>query len=254
VIKIESLEKRFADVCAVDNLSIELHDGQITGLLGPNGAGKTSTLRMMYGLVRPSGGGIYVDGISVVDEPQKVQAQMGVLPDDGGVYERLSARENIEYFGRLQGLNESQLKTHTDELIELLDMHSIEHRRTAGFSLGERTKVALARAIVHQPQRILLDEPTNGLDVMTTRAVRRLLLELRDRGRCIVFTSHLMHEVENLCDRVVIVAKGRIIADGSVAEIIKQSGTESMEEAFVSLACEPERRAMVETSKESTHV
>ncbi len=236
MINIQNLEKRFADVCAVDHLSLKLEDGQITGLLGPNGAGKTSTLRMMYGLVRPSSGDIAVNGVSVLEQPQQVQAQMGVLPDDGGVYERLTARENIEYFGRLQGLNETDLKQYTDELIELLDMHSIEHRRTDGFSLGERTKVALARAIVHQPQHILLDEPTNGLDVMTTRAVRRLLLELRDRGRCILFSSHLMHEVENLCDRVVIIAQGRIIADGGVEDILTQSGAQSMEEAFVKLA------------------
>jgi len=236
MIKITNLHKQFASLCAVNNINLNINDGQITGLLGPNGAGKTSTLRMLYGLMRPTGGEILVNGVSAVSDPQLVQKLMGVLPDDGGVYERLTARENIEYFGRLHGLSEVCLKTNTDELIDLLDMHSIEHRRTAGFSLGERTKVALARAIVHQPKHILLDEPTNGLDVMTTRAVRQLLHRLRAQGRCILFTSHLMHEVENLCDRVVIIGRGSIIADGRVCDIVAEAGVNTMEEAFVKLA------------------
>ncbi len=240
MINIERLEKQFGSITAVNGIDLSIEDGKITGLLGPNGAGKTSTLRMLYGLMRPSGGNISVDGIDVVSQPQEVQKIMGVLPDDGGVYERLTARENIEYFGRLHGMSESSLKTHTDELIELLDMHTIAQRRTDGFSLGERTKVALARAIVHQPKHVLLDEPTNGLDVMTTRAVRELLHRLRDQGRCILFSSHLMHEVENLCDRVIIIARGNIIADGSVREVIETARARTMEEAFVTLACEGE--------------
>ena len=236
MIKINDLCKQFGSLCAVNKINLQINDGQITGLLGPNGAGKTSTLRMLYGLMKPTGGEIWVNGVSAVTDPQLVQKLMGVLPDDGGIYERLTARENIEYFGRLHGLSETSLKANTDELIELLDMHSIEHRRTAGFSLGERTKVALARAIVHQPKHILLDEPTNGLDVLTTRAVRQLLHRLRAQGRCILFTSHLMHEVENLCDRVVIIGRGSIIADGSVSDIIARAEVNTMEEAFVKLA------------------
>jgi len=206
-------------------------------LLGPNGAGKTSTLRMLYGLMRPTAGEILVDGVDALTQPQAVQADMGVLPDDGGIYERLTARENIEYFGRLQGLDESLLQRNTDELIARLDMHNIADRRAAGFSLGERMKVGLARAIVHQPKHILLDEPTNGLDVMTTRAVRHLLHGLRDQGKCILFSSHLMHEVANLCDRVIIIAKGKIVADGSVEDIMAKAGVGTMEDAFVRLAC-----------------
>jgi len=236
MIKISNLHKQFASLCAVNKINLNINDGQITGLLGPNGAGKTSTLRMLYGLMKPTGGEILVNGVSAVSDPQLVQKLMGVLPDDGGIYERLTARENIEYFGRLHGLSETCLKANTDELIELLDMHSIEHRRSAGFSLGERTKVALARAIVHQPKHILLDEPTNGLDVMTTRAVRQLLHRLRAQGRCILFTSHLMHEVENLCDRVVIIGRGSIIADGRVSDVVAEAGVSTMEEAFVKLA------------------
>lgn len=236
MIKINNLHKQFGSLCAVNKINLKINNGQITGLLGPNGAGKTSTLRMLYGLMKPTGGEIWVNGVNAVTHPQLVQKLMGVLPDDGGIYERLTARENIEYFGRLHGLSEAKLKTNTDELIELLDMHSIEHRRAAGFSLGERTKVALARAIVHQPKHILLDEPTNGLDVMTTRAVRQLLHRLRAQGRCILFTSHLMHEVENLCDRVVIIGRGSIIADGSVSEIVARAEVNTMEEAFVKLA------------------
>lgn len=242
MIKIRQLQKQFGDITAVDNIDLDIHDGQITGLLGPNGAGKTSTLRMLYGLMRPTGGNIHVDGVNAVDHPQQVQELMGVLPDDGGIYERLSARENVEYFGRLHGLDEPQLKVHTDELIELLDMHSIASRRADGFSLGERTKVALARAIVHQPKHVLLDEPTNGLDVMTTRAVRKLLHRLRDQGRCVLFSSHLMHEVENLCDRVVIISKGSIVVDGSVAEVLDKAEAKTMEDAFVKLACEESER------------
>jgi len=236
MIKISNLHKQFGSLCAVNKINLNINDGQITGLLGPNGAGKTSTLRMLYGLMKPTGGEILVNGVSAVSDPQLVQKLMGVLPDDGGIYERLTARENIEYFGRLHGLSEECLKTNTDELIDLLDMHSIEHRRSAGFSLGERTKVALARAIVHQPKHILLDEPTNGLDVMTTRAVRQLLHRLRAQGRCILFTSHLMHEVENLCDRVVIIGRGSIIADGRVSDVVAEAGVSTMEEAFVKLA------------------
>jgi len=236
MIKISNLHKQFGSLCAVNKINLNINDGQITGLLGPNGAGKTSTLRMLYGLMKPTGGEILVNGVSAVSDPQLVQKLMGVLPDDGGIYERLTARENIEYFGRLHGLSETCLKANTDELIELLDMHSIEHRRSAGFSLGERTKVALARAIVHQPKHILLDEPTNGLDVMTTRAVRQLLHRLRAQGRCILFTSHLMHEVENLCDRVVIIGRGSIIADGRVSDVVAEAGVSTMEEAFVKLA------------------
>lgn len=220
---------------ALSNVSLELRDGEITGLLGLNGAGKSTLMRLLYGLLPPSGGDVWVDDISVTVAPNAARQKMGVLPDDAGLYKRLSARENMRYFGELQGLKGEELETNINYLIDRLGMANIAERRAEGFSLGERMKTALARAIVHQPQHILLDEPTNGLDVITTRAVRRLLLELKDQGRCLLFSSHLMHEVSSLCDRVVVIARGVIVADGSVDAIKHIGKGETLEDAFINL-------------------
>lgn len=236
MIRIDSISKYFGKVQALQNISCEFRDGEITGLLGLNGAGKTSLMRLTYGLLQASSGRIFVDGLDVAQHPQEIRRALGALPDDAGLYKRLTARENIHYFGELQGVESTDLAQRTQRLIELLGMQTIAERRAEGFSLGERMKTALARAIVHQPQHILLDEPTNGLDVITTRAVRKLLLTLRDQGRCIVFSSHLMHEVVGLCDRVIIIAGGAIVAEGSVAEVIAQTGYDNLEDAFVSLS------------------
>lgn len=236
MIRIDSISKHFGKVQALQNISCEFRDGEITGLLGLNGAGKTSLMRLIYGLLQASSGRIFVDGLDVAQHPQEIRRALGVLPDDAGLYKRLTARENIHYFGELQGIEPTDLAQRTRHLIELLGMQTIAERRADGFSLGERMKTALARAIVHQPQHILLDEPTNGLDVITTRAVRKLLLTLRDQGRCVVFSSHLMHEVVGLCDRVIIIAGGAIVAEGSVAEVIAQSSYDNLEDAFVSLS------------------
>lgn len=243
MIRIENISKHFGQIRALNNISCEFRDGEITGLLGLNGAGKTTLMRLIYSLLQPTDGRILVDGLDVNLHPQAIRRALGVLPDDAGLYKRLSARENIHYFGELQGIDPADLAQRTQQLIELLGMHAIAERRAEGFSLGERMKTALARAIVHQPQHILLDEPTNGLDVITTRAVRKLLLALRDQGRCVVFSSHLMHEVGGLCDRVIIVAGGVIVAEGSVAEVIAQAGCVSLEDAFVSLS-QPIRQDM----------
>lgn len=223
------------NIVALHNVSFTLNDGEITGLLGLNGAGKSTLMRLIYGLLLPSSGEVWVDDYCVSQEPNRARQQLGVLPDDTGLYKRLTARENIRYFGELQGINTAELEQGIDKLIRWLGMESIADRRAEGFSLGERMKTSLARAIVHQPQHILLDEPTNGLDVITTRAVRHLLQELKAEGRCVIFSSHLMHEVSGLCDRIIVIHKGDILADGNL-ESIKEAGKASnLEDAFVNL-------------------
>jgi sodium transport system ATP-binding protein len=222
-------------IIALDDVSFELRDGEITGLLGLNGAGKSTLMRLIYGLLPPSSGNLWVDDFSVRDNPDQVRQRLGVLPDDTGLYKRLSARENIRYFGELQGLSGDQLDNNMNQLIEWLGMESIADRHAEGFSLGERMKTALARALVHQPQHILLDEPTNGLDVITTRAVRRLLHELKEQGRCILFSSHLMHEVSGLCDRILVIKQGKIVADGDLPAILAVASANNLEDAFVNL-------------------
>jgi sodium transport system ATP-binding protein len=229
----KSFRTRHGDVVAVDGVSFRAADGQITGLLGPNGAGKTTTLRMLYTLMRPDRGRILVDGIDAAAEPAAVRKRIGVLPDARGIYKRLSARENIDYFGRLQGLAPGLVAQRIERLADALDMREFLERRAEGFSQGQRTKTAIARALVHDPRNVLLDEPANGLDVMTTRALRRFLQSLRAEGRCVLFSSHIMPEVAQLCDRIVVVARGRVVADGTPEEIRAATGLASLEDAFV---------------------
>ncbi len=233
MIEARNLHKRFGKVTAVEDVSFTAQDGVITGLLGPNGAGKTTTMRMLYTLVRPDGGTAWVDGVDVVQRPEDARRALGVLPDARGLYPRLTAREHARYYGELHGLSGAALDRRVDELLELLDMRDIADRRTEGFSQGERVKVALARALVHGPRNVLLDEPTNGLDVMSTRAVRALLRRLKAEGRCVVFSSHVMQEVAALCDRIVVVAHGRVVADGTPDALRASTGKDSLEEAFV---------------------
>ena len=235
MIRTENLQKRFGKVVAVDGASFTALDGAVTGLLGPNGAGKTTSLRMIYGLMKPDGGAIVVDGRDVAANSLAIQARLGVLPDQSGLYARLTAREHIRYFGNLQGLSGAGLEASIDKWIELLDLKSVADRRVAGFSHGERTKVALARALVHNPQNVLLDEPTNGLDVMSTRAVREAIRRLKAEGRCVLFSSHVMQEVSALCDRIVVMASGRVVAEGSSDELLALTGKATLEDAFVSL-------------------
>jgi sodium transport system ATP-binding protein len=235
MIRVESLHKRFGTVTAVDNVTFTADDGKVTGLLGPNGAGKTTTLRMLYALMRPDTGSIHVDDVDAVAEPQKAQARLGVLPDVSGLYPRLTPREHIEYFGQLHGMTGAALRDRAAQLIDALDMKAIADRRTQGFSHGERTKVALARAVVHDPRNILLDEPTNGLDVMSTRAVRDIIRRFRSEGRCVLFSSHVMQEVSALCDRIIVIARGRIVASGTPDELRRQTGHQNLEDAFVAL-------------------
>ena len=229
-------------VQAVSDVSFSASDGQITGLLGPNGAGKTTTLRMLAALIAPDAGRMRVDGIDVVAQPAAALARMGVLSDARGLYPRLTARENIVYYGRLQGMTRAAAEARAEVLAEMFDLRALLARRTDGFSQGERMKTALARALVHDPPNIVLDEPTNGLDVLATRALRDSLRWLRTPAggaKCIVFSTHIMQEVEKLCDSVVVVAHGRTVARGTVAELLAQTGERDFEEAFVRLAFTP---------------
>lgn len=220
-------------VHAVQGVHFEAHDGQITGLLGPNGAGKTTTLRMLYTLMKPDSGQVLVDGIDAARDPAAVRRALGVLPDARGVYKRLTARENIAYFGQLHGMSAHTIGERTRVLADALQMDDILDRQTEGFSQGQRTKTAIARALVHDPKNVILDEPTNGLDVMTTRAMRGFLQQLRAEGRCVIFSSHIMQEVAALCDRIVIVAKGQVVASGTADELRAQTGEANLEDAFV---------------------
>jgi sodium transport system ATP-binding protein len=233
VIELQGLSKSFGAVRAVQDVSFTAEDGRITGLLGPNGAGKTTTLRMLCTLLKPEHGRIAVDGIDALAQPAQVLRRLAVLPDARGLYRRLTARENIEYFGRLHGLDEPTLRARADRLVADLELGEVEHRHAEGFSQGQRVKTAIARALVHAPQNLLLDEPTNGLDVMATRAMRAMLRRLRGEGRCIVFSSHIMQEVAALCDVIVVIAHGRVVARGTPDQFRAQSGESNLEDAFV---------------------
>ena len=233
MIEVNDLHKAFGDVRAVDGVSFTAHDGQITGLLGPNGAGKTTTLRMLYTLMRPDKGRVLVDGRDAAVETVAVRKSLGVLPDARGLYKRLTARENIRYFADLQGVPVAEARPREQRLIDALGMADIAERRTEGFSQGQRVKTAIARALIHDPRNVLLDEPTNGLDVMSTRAMRTFLQQLKAEGRCVLFSSHIMQEVALLCDRIVVIAKGHVVAQGTPDELRAQTGESNLEDAFV---------------------
>ncbi|MCC7634472.1 ATP-binding cassette domain-containing protein [Stenotrophomonas rhizophila] len=233
----ENLHKAFKTktglIQAVENVGFHAEDGRITGLLGPNGAGKTTTMRMLYTLMTPDQGRVLVDGVDAAVDAVAVRRNLGVLPDARGVYKRLTARENIAYFGQLHGMSAARIRERTQVLSRALDMEDILDRQTDGFSQGQRTKTAIARALVHDPRNVILDEPTNGLDVMTTRALRGFLHALRDEGRCVIFSSHIMQEVAALCDHIVIIAKGTVMAAGSADALRSQTGESNLEDAFV---------------------
>ncbi|WP_347260307.1 ATP-binding cassette domain-containing protein [Rudaea sp.] len=239
MIEVRNLHKTFGSgakkVIAVDGVSFVARDGEITGLLGPNGAGKTTTLRCLYTLMRPDSGQVLVDGVDAAADPLAVRRNLGVLPDARGLYKRLTARENIAYFGRLHGLDEATIRARSDAAIRALEMDDIAERRTEGFSQGQRVKTAIARALVHDPKNVILDEPTNGLDVMATRAMRTFLKQLKGEGRCVLFSSHIMQEVAALCDRIVVIARGRVVADESPDALRAQTGEANLEDAFVKL-------------------
>ena len=237
MINVNDLHKSFkaktGTVHAVQGVSFTAHDGEITGLLGPNGAGKTTSLRMLYTLMSPDSGSISIDGFSTETQSYEVRTRLGVLPDARGVYKRLTARENITYFGRLHGMSDQLINERTERLVKALGMEEFIDRQCEGFSQGQRTKTAIARALIHDPKNVILDEPTNGLDVMTTRGLREFLLQLKSEGRCVIFSSHIMQEVAALCDRIVVIAHGKVMANGTPDEIRAQTGETNLEEAFV---------------------
>ena len=235
MIKVEGVAKAFGAVQAVRSVSFLAPDGQITGLLGPNGAGKSTTIRMMYGLLNPDQGFVNVDGFDPATHPIESRRCLGALPDAYGLYPRLTARENIEYYGQLQGMRSKKLNKRIDELNELLDMDAILSRRVDGFSQGQRMKVSIARAIIHNPKNVILDEPTNGLDVMTTRAMRILIRRMKEAGCCVILSSHIMQEVSALCDNIVVISKGSVVATGNVETFCEMTGQTDLEEAFVRL-------------------
>lgn len=226
-------------VKAVDGVSFTAQDGSILGLLGANGAGKTTSLRMVASLLTPDSGSITVDDVRTGSAQLAIQSRMGVLSDARGLYPRLTARENIEYYGALHGMQQDLIAERTRQLADWLDLNPLLERRTEGFSQGEKMKIALARALIHDPKNIILDEPTNGLDVVATRALREFLRWLRSPeggSKCIIFSTHIMQEVERLCDQVVIVARGQTVAGGTVDQLLQQAGETDFEDAFVELA------------------
>lgn len=242
MIKADNLKKSFAKpgasrksepVLAVGNVTFSAADGQVTGLLGPNGAGKSTTLRMLATLVKPDAGIAHIDGFDVAKDVLAVRKQLGFMPHNAGIYPRLTARENVSYYARLCGLSRHDATSRVNELMEQLDMHSFAERRSAGFSQGQRTKVALARALVHRPQTLMLDEPTNGLDVMATRGLREIIRNLAQQGHCVLFSSHIMQEVSALCDHIAIISEGRIAIADSLEGIKVKTGESDLEDAFV---------------------
>lgn len=233
MIKVEGIHKSFGKVHAVRGVSFDAPDGKITGLLGPNGAGKSTTLRVLYTVLKPDQGYATIDGADVVADSLKARTRIGALPHGAGLYPHLSARENIAYFARLCGLDKAEIDDRVDQMVRLLEIGDFADRRTKGFSQGQRTKVSLARSLVHDPQNVLLDEPSNGLDVMATRSLREIILKLKDDGRCVLFSSHVMQEVAALCDDICIIANGQVAIDDSIDGIRERTGCDDIEDAFV---------------------
>jgi sodium transport system ATP-binding protein len=233
MIRVNEVYKSFGKVRAVRGVSFDAPDGRITGLLGPNGAGKSTTLRILYTVLQPDRGGAAIDGFDVVQNALAARQRIGALPHGAGLYPHLTARENIAYYARLCGVGKDQVEERVESLVELLEIRDFADRRTKGFSQGQRTKVALARSLIHNPQNVILDEPSNGLDVMSTRSLRELILKLRDEGRCILFSSHVMQEVAALCDDICIIANGKVAIDASADGIREQTGCDDLEDAFV---------------------
>jgi sodium transport system ATP-binding protein len=238
MIEVNDVKKHYAKgtVKAVDGVTFSCPDGQITGLLGPNGAGKTTTLRIIAGLIKPMSGSVRIDGIDVARNPQQARSVLGVQSDMTGVYPRLTTREQLAYYGRFYGLKGKALDERVNFIIDLLEMQEIADRRAEGFSRGQRQKIVIGRALVHDPHNIIMDEPTNGLDVMAVRETRDTIRSFRDQGRCVLFSTHYMDEAERLCDHIAIIVGGRIVASGSPAELMQRTGKLNLEDAFVDLA------------------
>ena len=233
MIAVYDIKKAYGSTMAVNGVSLEVPDGIVTGLLGPNGAGKTTTIRSMTGLVALDGGRVEVDGIEVARQPIPARARLGVVPETVGVYDHLTVREHVAYSAELQGVERSSIASRTNDVLVQLDLSGLADRRAAGLSMGERRRLSLARALVHQPANLVFDEPTNGLDVMSARTVRKDIRRLAASGRAILVSSHVMPEVATLCDRVIVMARGTIAAAGTPQELLQQTGCANLEDAFV---------------------
>ncbi len=239
MIEVRDLKKQFGEVKAVDGVSFTAKSGAITGLLGPNGAGKTTTIRMIGTLISIDGGSVKIGDIDVASDPDGARRACGLLTDSRGVYTRMTARENVRYYAELRGIDVARSEKTLARFVEWLDMKDILDRRTDGFSQGERMKVAIARALIHEPTTVILDEPTNGLDVMSTRALRELIKRLKAEGQTVMFSSHVMQEVAALCDEIIIISKGKVTAQGTTDQLLAMSGKNNLEDAFVALADMP---------------
>jgi len=235
MIEVQALKKSFDTLTALGGIDFTAPDGQVTGLIGPNGAGKTTALRIIYTVMKANSGSVHVDGLDATNDRLAVQQRIGVLPDGRGLYPRLTAREHIRYYGRLHGMGGKVLERRIDDLVETLTMGDFIDRRAKGFSKGQTRKVTLARALVHSPHNLLLDEPTNGLDIASSRAVHSLIREIRDQGRCVLFCSHIMSEVANICDRIVVISGGHIVGAGTVQELMTLTGKDNLEDVFLIL-------------------
>ena len=235
MIKVQDFRKHFGNVKAVDGVTFTASSGAITGLLGPNGAGKTTTIRMIGTLVSIDSGSALIDNVDVANDANGARRACGLLTDSRGVYTRMTARENIRYYAELRGVEPARSEKTMARFVEWLDMKDILDRRTEGFSQGERMKVAIVRALIHEPANVILDEPTNGLDVMSTRALRELIKRLKSDGQTVLFSSHVMQEVAALCDEIIIISHGRVTAQGTTGELMEMSGKQNLEDAFVAL-------------------
>jgi len=232
-VRIDRLEKTLGSNHVLRGISLEARPGEIFGLLGPNGAGKTTTLRVICTLLAPDAGSVEVLGFDTRTAPEEVRRRVGVVTAEFGVYPRLSARENIAYFAELSGVLDGELDRRVDAVIERLDMRSFARQRAESLSSGQKQKVAIARAIVHDPPVLMFDEPTSNLDVLASREVREFMVESRGRGKCVIFSTHVLHDAERLCDRVTIIHQGRVVTSGPTAEV--RGARQDLEDAFLDL-------------------
>ncbi len=235
MIKVEGLTKKFPTVLALDHISFECRDGEVFGLLGPNGAGKTTTIRSILSILTPTEGRIEVDGVDVATKPEYVKERIGAVLEDNGIYDRLTAYENVAFFGELKGMKKTRLQERIESLFALLEMEEYASTRAGTFSKGMKQKVAVARALVSDPPVLVLDEPTAGLDVLTKRVVLKFVKLQRESGKCVLYSTHIMSEAEEVCDKIAIIHKGRIRAIGSVDDLRKMTGKGRLEDAFVEL-------------------
>jgi sodium transport system ATP-binding protein len=231
-------DKKRGEIQAVDNVSFDCKAGEVFGLLGPNGAGKTTTLRLLSTSLRPTSGTATICGTDVKDQPEKVRSLIGFLSGNTGLYGRLTAREMVAYFGRLYGMQDADIATRIEQLFAMLDMHDFADARNDKLSTGMKQKVSIARSVVHDPPVMVFDEPTTGLDVMSSRTIVDFIRKCRDDNKCVIFSTHIMSEATRLCDRVAIIHNGRIYAGGTPEDLLRQTGLDNLEDAFIKIVGE----------------